>query len=195
MKLVARVTDASGVDRVVLGLYEPAGRRPDGRSAAAVRTAGTARDGTWTATLTLRRDSPVGTWTVRAFATDVAGNMSDPAVVRATFRVRHATRFTGFDARPEPVAPGGPLTLAGVLQRYRPGTGWIPYPRMKVQPEFRAAGTTAWVRTGAVRTTDPIGAYAVPAVAATAAGAWRVTYAGNSVRAPSASHPDTVAVG
>jgi hypothetical protein len=190
--IAARVVDASGVDRVVLGLYDPAGRKPDGRVVTAVRTLGTAKDGTWVAKLTLPSTEPVGRWTVRGFATDLAGNMSEPDAVHATFLVRHPTRFAGFNASPEPVDAGAPVTLAGVLQRFKPGSGWVPYAGRLVQVEFRATGSTAWTKVGAARTTDASGAYGIPAPPASAAGAWRVTYAGNPYRAPSASHSDTV---
>lgn len=193
--IAARLTDASGVDRVVLGLYDPAGRKPDGRVVPAVRTLGTAKDGTWVAKVTLPGTEPVGRWTIRGFATDLAGNMSEPDAVHGTFLVRHPTRFTGFDASPEPVAAGASLALAGVLQRFKPGTGWIPYGGRLVQVQFRAAGSSAWTKVGPTRTTTTSGTYALPAAAASASGAWRVTYAGNSVRAPSASHSDTVEIG
>lgn len=193
--VAARVTDASGVDRVVLGLYDPAGRKPDGRVMTAVRTLGTAKDGTWVAKVTLPGTEPVGRWTVRGFATDLAGNMSEPDAVHGTFLVRHPTRFSGFDASPEPVAAGGSLALAGVLQRFKPGTGWIPYGGRLVRVEFRAEGSPVWTKVGPTRTTTASGTYALPAAVGSASGAWRVTYAGNSVRAPSASHSDTVVVG
>lgn len=194
LTLRARVTDASGVDRVVLGLYDPAGQKPDGRTLTATRTAGTWTDGTWVATLSLPRESPAGKWTVRAFATDVAGNISEPDTTYGTVLVRRATRFADYNAGPEPAPAGTPLAFSGTLQRYVPGTGWAAYGGVKVQLQFRAPGTTAWVPSGAVRTTDATGAYATPAPAATATGAWRVTFAGTGTRAPASSHSDNVEV-
>ena len=191
LTLRARVTDATGADQVFFGLYDPAGLRPDGRTVPAALTTGTVQEGTWTATVSLPRDSPVGIWSVRAFATDLAANMSEPDVVYATLPVRHKTRFIGFDVRPEPTTSGDPLTFAGKLQRYKPGTGWVAYGGKKVYVYFKKEGGTAFVKV-ATRTTDASGAFGEGPPKSQGPGAWRMSWVGNDQRAPATSHADTI---
>jgi hypothetical protein len=194
--LSLRVTDAGGVDRVVLGLYDPTGTYSEGRSAAATRTAGTAKDGTWTATVPLAQAEPVGAWTIRAFATDLAGNMSEPDTAYGTFSVRHPVRFASFNAGPEPTAAGGKVLASGRMQRFVPGTGWVDYGNRLVRLEYRAPKTSTWVQVGAsmrTRSTGGVGPFEVPPAAAKS-GFWRLYFGGTSMRAPATSGSDYVEV-
>jgi hypothetical protein len=193
--LSARITDDAGVVRAFAGLSGPGGVLPEGRGITLSRTAGTAKDGTWTKQITMKRSDPVGTWQVRAFAQDGEGNMSDVDKVVATFGLKDATRFTSFNVGPEPATVGGKLTLAGRLQRYVPGTGWIAYSGKTVRLEFRAAGTTAYVPV-VTRKTNSTGSFATSsATTVTGSGSWRMVFPGSSTRAPSTSGSDTVLVG
>lgn len=192
--LTARITDAAGVVRAFVGMYGPGGALPEGRTVPLARTAGTAKDGTWTAKVTTKKADPVGTWQLRAFAQDADGNMTEPDQVYGTVDLQDPTRIKSFNVGPEPVAVGGKVTLAGRLERYEAGK-WIAYSGKTVQLEFRATGATAYVPV-VTRKTDNKGSFATSAATtATAAGTWRVTFPGSSTRAPSVSAEDAVATG
>lgn len=192
--VTAELTDSGGVDTAVVGLYDPEGDLPDGRTVALKRTDGTARSGTWTQKVTTKRLDPVGPWTLRAFAADTEGNMSDPDRVYGSFDLVDPTRVSGFGMGPEPGSAGGTLALSGRLQRYQQGKGWIAYSGKAVVLEFRAEGAEAFVPV-VTRRTGAGGSFAsATATKAVTRGTWRVTFAGNDHRAAAVSREDMVEV-
>ena len=110
-----------------------------------------------------------------------------------SFVVKRRTYFTAFNASPEPVVKGRPITVTSTLKM----ADWdnnryvaVRYGYVKVQ--FKRAGSSTWSTvktvqsssTGSVRTT----------VTARYDGAWRMQYAGNSYRAGATSSGDNVDV-
>jgi hypothetical protein len=193
--LTARITDAAGVVRAFVGMYGPNGALPEGRSVPLTRTAGTAKDGTWTQKVTMKKADPVGTWQLRAFAQDADGNMTDADRVYGGFDLKDATRFASFDVGPEPVAAGGKVTVAGRLERYQAGKGWVALSGRTVRLEFRGTGAPAYVPV-VTRKTDKKGSFATSSAAtATAGGSWRMTFPGDATRAAATSSEDAVKIG
>ncbi|POM26171.1 hypothetical protein BTM25_05600 [Actinomadura rubteroloni] len=107
--------------------------------------------------------------------------------------VRTGTEFTHFNAAPEPISPGGRLTVSGELLRL-PGTSWIPAGSgTPITIQFRADGSTAWTTMGTT-TTDKNGVFR-KTFTASKSGTWRATYAGSATYTPAASGTDNVRVG
>ncbi|MGQ0625847.1 MAG: hypothetical protein ACT4PP_14510 [Sporichthyaceae bacterium] len=186
-----RVIDASAVDRVVAGLYDRAAIK--GRAVELRRVTGTAQDGVWAAEARVPNVAERGTWQVRAFAVDVLNNSTDPDAVIATFGVHHATRFQAAAIGPRAAKAGEELAVAGVLQRFRPGIGWVGYRERMVRLEFRAKGGKEFVAVAGSRTAKD-GSVSFEKVTPTQGGAWRVTFAGNSGYSASRSGADPVAI-
>ncbi|MEU6998539.1 hypothetical protein [Nonomuraea sp. NPDC046570] len=103
-----------------------------------------------------------------------SGSVSDTdrVDVRQTAR---ASRFTGFDAQPEPVDKGDRLTLEGTLQA-ESRHGWQGLRGEDVVLLFKAEDSSRWERVTATRT-DRDGRFETDAVAH-ASGWWKAAYAG-----------------
>lgn len=185
----ARVSDPGAVDRVAVGLYDDGD--DEGRLAKLRRISGTAQNGVWSAQVNLPNNAERGTWAVRAFATDLASNTSEPDTVYGTFSVHHKTRIRDLNAAPEPVVAGEDLVVTGVLERYRPGKGWQEYGKRSVVLEFREDGTKGFKPVEKGRTDDD-GDIRFEKVQAKETGRWRVTFAGNSGYTREASDSDKV---
>ena len=124
--VAVRATDTGGgVDRVTVGLYDPADN--SGRAFRLSRTSGSAADGLWTGTLVLSNKAKRGAWSVRAFATDKANNTTDPDKVYTNFRVTLPTRMRAFAVTSDPAT--GVVNATALLERFRPGTkaAWLPF--------------------------------------------------------------------
>jgi len=72
--VTAHVTDAGGVQNVVLEVDAPGGAMACGHAAATLVPTGTTTDGTWTTDCVLPLAAASGTYTVAPWGTDVAGN-------------------------------------------------------------------------------------------------------------------------
>lgn len=186
-----KAADASGVDRVVVGLYDEGDKK--GRSFRLARTSGSALEGVWRATVSLPNSVDRGGWKVRAHATDKVSNTSEPDTVYGTFGVQYPTRLRKLNVSPEPVAPKADLSAVVELQRFRPGKGWTPYGGRNVVLEFRPEGAATFAPVMNART-DGAGTVSFPKLKADRTGVWRVTFAGNSGFAAAVSRTDTVKV-
>ncbi|MGQ0632713.1 MAG: hypothetical protein ACT4P1_16990 [Sporichthyaceae bacterium] len=186
-----RVVDASAIDRVVVGLYDRVATK--GRAVELRRVTGTATDGVWAAEARVPNIAERGIWQVRAFAVDVLNNSSDPDAVVGTFTAHHDSRFRATSFGPRQAKPGDALVIAGTLQRFRPGLGWVGYRDRKVRLEFRAKGAAEFVAVAAGRSAKD-GTVAFKKVMVKQGGAWRISFAGNSGYAAARSGADPVAV-
>ncbi|MCX5299163.1 hypothetical protein OG898_22165 [Streptomyces sp. NBC_00193] len=126
---------------------------------------------TWTTVKTLTSTAPAGTSTATVTAKDVpytgpgqwrlryAGTSAIPsgAAVPTTGRPGVVeTALPEFNAAPEPVKAGKPITITGKLTREASSfTGvFVPAARQTVEIWFRPNGTTAWKAMGTARTDD-----------------------------------------
>jgi hypothetical protein len=188
--VAVRATDlGGGVDRVTVGLYDP--KDSSGRAFRLTRTSGSAANGLWTGTLALPNLAKRGTWAIRAFATDRASNTTDPDRVYTNFRVTLPTRFRGVDVKADPAT--GAITAEGTLQRFRPGTGWVPFSKRNVVLEFQPEGANGFLKVATART-DSGGAVRFDDITANGSGLWRASYAGNTGYAATVSGADLVKI-
>jgi hypothetical protein len=182
-----RVSDPSGVDTVVAGLYGPKGG--NGHAYRLTRTSGSAANGLWKVVVRLANPQPTGQWRLQAFAVDNRQNSTDPGQVYGGYLVRAATHFAHFDAS-EPTPVGQDVRFSGFLQRYDHRTGWTGYPGREVVIEFRPAGGKDFRPVQTLRT-GADGSVA-GATVAKGPGTWRMSFAGNDQWAPSVSRADDV---
>lgn len=188
-KVAVRATDDQGVDRITLGLYDPTDR--DGRAFRLARTSGTAASGVWTGTLTLPNNSRTGTWAVRAFATDLASNTTDPDLVYTNFRVVNKTRMSKFRTTVDPKT--GALTASALLERFHKKRGWEPFTARDIALEFQAQGTNTFKPVTTGKTNDK-GVVSFDRVTATKSGSWRVVFAGHPNYGPSSPKARSITV-
>ncbi|ROO84205.1 hypothetical protein EDD29_1724 [Actinocorallia herbida] len=187
-KLTARIraTGASSVT-VDFGPQDGAKEKVD---AVRLSTSGAVQQ--WEASLTLDRGRPTGLWDVRVNAWDgVAGT----AVRSEQVYVRRETRFTRFDAGPEPVRRSGRLRLEGRITRLDPLTtpdGMVRYAGARVRLYFSdgVQEPRRWVHV-ANATTDSLGRF-TRTVYARRTGYWRAGLTGTADYAPVYSWPDHV---
>ncbi|MWK35118.1 hypothetical protein GEV43_14470 [Actinomadura sp. J1-007] len=105
--------------------------------------------------------------------------------------VRYGTRFTSFNASPEPVRKGRTLTVAGRLQRN--SGGWkAAGAGAVVNVYFRAKGTSKWTLAGNVKT-DSKGAFR-KGFKASKDGTWMASYKGSGTYLGSSGPGDYVDV-
>jgi hypothetical protein len=133
----------------------------------------------------------------QAFLGEETGVPEDYMRLESTITLKRATTFEGsFDATPEPVRRGQPITIKGTLQRAdwdAPEYG--PYYQGFAAPvalQFRATGATAY-RTVKVLQTAADGTVTAT-VKATTSGTWRLRYLGDGVSGKSRSTEDFVQV-
>ncbi|MFD5143354.1 hypothetical protein [Streptomyces sp. NPDC058401] len=114
-----------------------------------------------------------GSWRLR-----YAGTPDIPAGPAGTSGIaaRVATAIPEFNAAPEPVKAGRPITVTGKLThtRYYNETTWSGYAGQPVRVYFRATGTTAWTLAGTA-TTAADGTFK-KAFTATKDGSWQARY-------------------
>ncbi|WP_018654340.1 hypothetical protein [Actinomadura flavalba] len=177
-------------------MAEPAGKgakivlefQPTGSTAwtAVATTTTTADRGRYSVTTTAQR---TGLWRTRyAGSTTYLGASSRAHAVKVGSR----TGFTSaFNAAPEPVRKGRPITVSGRLLR---GTeeGWASASGAAVQIQFRAAGSSVWTTLGSVKTAKK-GTFS-RSFTAVKDGAWRAVYAGSVTYFASSSKADYVDV-
>lgn len=89
------------------------------------------------------------------------------------YSTRNKTRFTGFNAAPEPVRRGDTLKLSGRLERFAGGT-WKVAARRRVHIYFRPKGAKTW-QLVAQASTDWHGRFG-RSVKATRDGTWQIRY-------------------
>jgi hypothetical protein len=100
------------------------------------------------------------------------------------------TRWTTFNAGPEPAVNDSAIRLTGHLEVFRNGT-WIPYPNRNVTIQRKLAGSTyKYYKSAVLSANANLSAY----VKAGADAAWRVKYSGNSLAIGSVSAGDFVNV-
>lgn len=92
-----------------------------------------------------------GYWRIRIL--QVPSYCTSPGVLRsALIPVKDRTRFTGFNASPEPVRKGAAITVKGTLQRRTPAGVWKAFGKRAVTIEFRPKGSGTWRRLRTVKT-------------------------------------------
>ncbi len=183
-----RVGDESGVAGVEAWLHSADGL--DGAEIPRFERVPDRRD-VYRGTVDLTKTAKPGVWKVDFFVTDNADNMALRRD-RATFEIKRHTKFSGFDAGPEPIRRGATLSLTGRLLRFDVDRGYLNYGRRTVQVEFRRAGRTRW-RTTASVTANRYGVVR-HRVKATADGTWRLRFLGHWAHTPAASAGDWVNV-
>lgn len=154
---------------------------------------GTARDGVWSGTVLLSRRTAVGPYSVSLMAMDKVGNMA-MSTAAAHFTARWRTAVRGLDVSPEGAAPGSAVTVAGRLMHVT-SAGWEGFGNRGLKVQFRPAGSSTWTTKGAVRSRADGTFSNSTKFHANRTGAWRVTFAGGKLNAPSTSGADAVAVG
>ncbi len=190
--VAVRATDTGGgVDRVTVGLYDPADN--SGRAFRLSRTSGSAAAGLWTGTLVLTNTAKRGAWSLRAFATDRASNSTDPDKVYTNFRVTLPTRMRAFEIKSDPAT--GAVNATALLERFRPGAKprWVSFAARDVVLEFQPNGANGFFAVAAGKTAAN-GSIRFDQVTANQSGLWRASYAGNTGYAAdvSGSRPVTV---
>jgi hypothetical protein len=185
-----RVSDRSGVDTVVAGLYSPKGG--SGRAYRLTRTSGSAEHGVWQVVVRVANPQPTGQWRMQAFAVDNKQNSTDPGRTYGDYLLRERTHFAHFDAS-EPTPVGGQVRFRGFLQRFDAKLGWTGYPHRPVTVEFQPLGDKQFHPVQTIRT-GADGSVADTTVVAKGPGTWRMSFAGNEQRAPSTSRADEVSL-
>jgi hypothetical protein len=184
-----RATDAGGVDRVTVGLYDPADQ--SGRAFRLKRTSGTATNGLWTGTLVLQNSTERGDWSVRAFATDLSSNSSNPDTIYGTFRVTLPTRFHKLYVAADPKT--GKVTAQALLQSFRPGKRWQPFTKRPVVLQFMPEGANSFLTVTTAKTGSD-GMVHFTGVTANRSGTWRMMFEGATAWAPALSGTEQVTV-
>ncbi|MFI7007316.1 calcium-binding protein [Streptomyces sp. NPDC050145] len=133
-----------------------------------------------------------GKWNVYAAAVGKDGDVAENDVYKNHW-VKRAAQIKSFNASPEPVAKGKPITVSGSLSRISwTYLKYYGYGSQPVQLQFKKAGSSTYTTvktvnsssTGAVKTT----------VTASADGTWRFYYPGNSATSTATSSADYVDV-
>ncbi|KAB2347749.1 hypothetical protein [Actinomadura rudentiformis] len=145
--------------------------------------------GIWRASDALSHYFAAGTWKVQVVATDAE---YDQTTKGASFQVRRATYFAGFNAAPSPVRRGKAISVTGQLRGLNSYGMYVPFKGQKVTIYFKKKGTQKWVRY-AVVTTAKNGKFAKRFSAKTS-GWWIAGYAGNATWYKSFSKNDGVVV-
>jgi hypothetical protein len=187
--ITVRANDPGGVDRVTVGLYDPSD--VNGRAFRLKRTGGTATSGVWTGTAVVQNTAKRGAWSLRAFATDLASNTSNPDTIYSNFRVTLPTRFHKLYVAADQNT--GKVTAQALLQAFRPGKRWQAFSKRAVALEFRPQGANSFL-TVATAKTGSDGMVHFTNVAVTKSGTWRLNYLGNSGWAPTLSGTQAVTV-
>ena len=101
--------------------------------------------------------------------------------------VRYRTAVSSFNASPEPVSKGRPLTVTGVVKRSLDGSTWKTWSGQVVYVYFKARGATSWSYAGTVKS-DAYGKFR-RSFTASKDGTWKAVYKGNAdyLRADSAT--------
>ncbi|REE96997.1 hypothetical protein [Thermomonospora umbrina] len=105
--------------------------------------------------------------------------------------VRFSAKFSRFDATPEPVRRGRPLTVNGTLRLHKSGR-WLNGAHAKVSIHFLAPGSSTWRRMASL-TTDRYGTFK-KTFKAGQDGTWVARYAGTATYIPVQSTRDHVDV-
>jgi hypothetical protein len=187
--LTAHAKDAVGVAAVIVGVFYP-----DGKLAIDFelpRVSGTAQDGKYSTDWGMDREERPGTYKIRAYAVDEAGNSTDPDIVYDRVAAKQRTHVVNFNAGPEPVAKGHAVRLTGKLERVG-SKGWTAFGGRTLNVQFRKTGGS--YRTIGTVTTRSDGTFDTSKFKATATGAWRVTFSATALRTASHSESDAVAL-
>ncbi|HEX3826189.1 MAG TPA: hypothetical protein VHV82_02840 [Sporichthyaceae bacterium] len=180
-----RITDPDGVDSAFAGLFGP--KSENGRAFRLKRVSGSKRDGIWQAKGGLPASATPGAWRVQGFAVDTTQHSSDADEIYGGFVVRDSTRFDEFTVTRSPSG----LELRATLRRWD-GQNWVAVAAGAVDVQFRAANTAGYGTVGSVHT-GPDGTVVAAAHDGVTDGTWRLSYAGDELRAPATSTDATVA--
>lgn len=138
-----------------------------------------------------------------AGASHVDVSVNDPnyntTTERFSFRLKRATRVSGFNATPEPVKKGKYVTVKGVLKRADWDKGkYAPYgaKSQKVQIQFKARGSSTYktIKTVTVGKKSAVKVKIKVVGAVAKDGTYRLSYAGNGTSGSSVSAGDYVDV-
>jgi hypothetical protein len=130
-------------------------------------------------------------------------SVNDPAYneteKRFSFKLLRKTRWSSFNAAPEPVRKGGTVTVTGSLQRADWDSGrYVGYGSggKKAKVQFKKKGSSTWTTVKTVTVGKGSKVSTKVAVKGTTArdGSYRLYFAGNSVSSTSASTSDYVDV-
>ncbi len=110
-----------------------------------------------------------------------AHNGDSLATVQAfpsSFVLKRATAISSFDASPEPVTKGRPITVKGLLR----SADWeqakyVPLRYAPVRVQFKAVGSPTWTTVKTVKSSST--GWVTTTVTASVDGYWRLSYAGN----------------
>ncbi|MFJ7266090.1 hypothetical protein ACIQV3_05365 [Streptomyces sp. NPDC099050] len=134
----------------VLVEFSPGGTSP-WITKATVDSAAPAGDSTGVVTATALPYPGPGTWRLRYAGTPAIP--AGPAAQASGPVARSMTAFPEFNATPEPVKAGQPVTVTGKLAHKQPyGAFWSKYAGQQVGVYFRASGTTTWKLMGTTTT-------------------------------------------
>ena len=173
-----------GVKRVVIGLFDNAGRYPRGAAIKTRRVSGDAHKGWYAVTLTATPEN-VGAWRVKAFVEDKAGNYSTRInAVRERMSFAYRTRWVDFTVTS--IHDGADAVYTARLQRRDPVKGWVAVGGSRdVQAQVRKPGTTKFVPARELSTSS--GTLSAQTPLATETGSWRLVFPGTAALAPATS--------
>jgi hypothetical protein len=148
-----RATDDVGVTAVE-AIVVSARNDDDGGPLKLHRVSGTAQDGIWAGSVVVDSGLTTGRWAATAVVVDKAGNESalDESTRFDEFLVRHHAKFADVKATPRSARKGSKVRLTGTLTRLNAKDKYVPYAGQRVSVQFRAKGTSAWVRVSSVKT-------------------------------------------
>ncbi|MFJ9041239.1 calcium-binding protein [Streptomyces sp. NPDC102406] len=140
----------------------------------------------------LYKSSLNGKWNVYAAATEDSENGLEWATYQNHW-VKRAARITSFNAAPEPVAKGKPVTVTGNLSMISwSHKKYYGYGSQKVKLQFKKAGASSY---STIKTVTSSASGALKAtVNATGDGTYRFSYPGNSIASTATSSADHVDV-
>jgi hypothetical protein len=141
-------------------------------------------------------NSDAGSTYMDVMVADQAYNVTEK---RFSFKLLRKTRWTSFNASPEPVRKGGTVTVTGTLQRADWDYGrYVGYGSggKKAKVQFKKKGSSTWTTVKTVSIGKGSKVSTKVSVKGTTArdGSYRLYFAGNSVSSTSASTSDYVDV-
>lgn len=111
-----------------------------------------------------------------------------------SFVVKRATKWTAFNASPEPVTKGQPIKITGSLKSANwDALAWSAQKGSTVRVQFMPAGGTTFTTVKTVYTSSTYGTVSTT-VTATVDGTWRLYYGGSGSRGSATSATDYVDV-
>ncbi len=147
IEISVRVKDAGGVKRVYGKIFSPGetgSKDSPVYDVALTRKSGTAKDGTWKGTVSVKIGVETGSWALKATATDAAGNRTGTSDILDRFSIKKHVLINSWQAE----ARGKKAVMVAGAVAY---AGSSEYQSMKdghVRVEFRRKGSSTWVDKG-----------------------------------------------